>query len=343
MEKKSTFDYDFDSLKNKKAMVVGDLIIDHYRFLKEKKLSPEAPVIVFTPVSEEIRAGGAANVANNLAALGFQSELFTAMGRHPKDEKFANYMSSMPFDTFSVVKTETTVKERLATSRQPLARIDSQSIDSLDKKEEEILFNEIASRLKEFSVVVFSDYAQGVLSRELVKKIINECILQKIPTVVNSKSRDYVKYECANISIFNHNEARDITGMADFDDDSIAHFLYKSLDMHPDVKEKLRMDGFVFKTAVALTRGPDGILLCSDRKNGITIHPVVDSREDEVVDVTGAGDTLTAAVAAGIVLGLDFSQQMLMGNIAASIVIKRRGTSCVSPEEINKIKEKINA
>lgn len=336
MEKKLTSDYDFDSLKNKKAMVIGDLIIDYYRFLKEKKLSPEAPVIVFAPVKEEIRSGGAANVANNLAILGFQSELFTAMGYSPNDEKFSKYLETMPFKTFSVKKKETTVKERLATSRQPLARIDIQNTDPLDMEEEKILTNKILDRLSEFSVVVFSDYAQGVLGRKFVSEIIVECLNKKIPVVVNSKSRDYIKYTGSTISIFNHNEAKDITGMVEFEDENVAKFIYKSTSLSEELQKK-----FNSQTAVALTRGPQGILLYT--KNGLSLHHVVDSHEDDVLDVTGAGDTVTSSVAAGIVMGLNYEQQMTLGNIAASIVIKRRGTSCASPLEINEVREKINA
>lgn len=338
MEKRSTSGYDFDILKTKKALVIGDLIIDYYRYVKEKKLSPEAPVIVFTPVKEEIRAGGAANVANNLSVLGFDVSLFSAMGKRTEDEKFVRYLSALSFDIFCVAKDRTTVKERISTKRQPVTRIDDQCVTALSEREEAILKTEVFSRLSEFSVVVFSDYDQGVLTRGLVRDIMIDCLNKGIPTVVNSKARDFRKYQWAYMSIFNHNEARELTALHEFSDEEIASFIWKEYRL----PEGARKTYSKHETAVALTRGPEGILLCTSNRDGVSGHPVVDSHEDEVIDVTGAGDTVTSAVTAGIVMGLDFQQQMLLGNIAASVVIKKRGTSCASPNEINEVKEKID-
>jgi D-beta-D-heptose 7-phosphate kinase/D-beta-D-heptose 1-phosphate adenosyltransferase len=333
MEKKSTFEceYDFNLLKDKKVAVVGDLIIDYYRILKEKKLSPEGPVIVFSPVEEEIRAGGAANVANNLSELGLSVELFTALGNSEKDAKYITFMQNLHFKTFAVKKAKTTVKERLVTRRQAVARIDAQDINDLEESEAEILTNEIIGRLSEFDIVVFSDYAQGVLSDNTVVKIINACIEKKKPVIVNSKSRNYNKYSGGTLSIYNHNDAKDVTGMHEFTESDVAKFLWKSMK-----------DKKVPRQAVALTMGPEGILLYEPERGPATF-PVVNSNESEVIDVTGAGDTVTASVTAGILMDLTYSELMLLGNVAASVSIKKRGTSTVYPWEINEVRKKIGS
>jgi len=333
MEKKSTFEceYDFNLLKSKKVAVVGDLIIDYYRVLKEKKLSPEVPVIVFSPVEEEIRAGGAANVANNLAELGLSVELFTALGNNEDDAKYITFMQNLRFKTFAVKKVRTTVKERLVTRRQALVRIDTQDIEELEESESDILINEIIGRLSEFDIVVFSDYAQGVLSHRIVTRIISACIEKNKPIIVNSKSREYNKYSGGTLSIYNHNDAKDITGMHEFTEADVAKFLWKS------TKDKR-----VTKQAVALTMGPEGILLY-DPELGQSIFPVVNSNESEVIDVTGAGDTVTASVTAGMLMDLTYSELMLLGNVAASVSIKKRGTSTVYPWEINEARRKIGS
>lgn len=307
-----------EDIRGKKALVVGDLIIDYYRILREKRLSPECPVIVFEPIESDVRGGGALNVANNLKSLNMQVQFFSVGGNDIDD--FSDFLKSMSFKS-DVMKSElrkTTVKERLVTKRQAIARIDHQKIAPIEKHEADHLFFNIQKALKDHDVLVFSDYEHGVLTKELVTNLIDMAKNLGKKVIVNTKSKDYLKYKNCDVIILNHNEAKGIVHLPSASNEEIAEFILDTLNC----------------TAVVLTLGCEGILLREKGSDSYVHFPVVGPREEEVIDVTGAGDTVTATIAACVSAGMNLSKSIEIANIAADIVIKKRGTSTVSLDEL---------
>lgn len=317
-----------DGLENKKFCVIGDLIVDHYRYLRATRLSPEAPVAIFKPVSEEWLPGGAANVANNLTAMGADVTLCSVVG--PDWPGIRKHMKPQQYRENFVVDLEgrmTTIKERLVSKSQQIARIDIQNDAEVSDKAADALVSVAKAAIEAADVIVFSDYDHGVMRGEAVVAMV--VAAGDKPTVVDTKApNSIIKYRDCTIALPNHTEARVIADLADdFDEEDVAKFILRTM--------RLR--------AIGLTLGPKGILLVTNEQHGTdmvrsnvkaTLFPPLTQKADEVVDVTGAGDTVTAAVAAGLALGMPYDETMRLANAAAGVVVMKRGVATASVEEI---------
>jgi D-beta-D-heptose 7-phosphate kinase/D-beta-D-heptose 1-phosphate adenosyltransferase len=304
--------YSLGALRNKKFCVVGDMIVDHYRFLKPSKLSPEAPVVIFKPDLEEYRPGGAGNVANNLGSLGGQVRLCVAVGGDwPSIAPIGNYIAEACVDPSN----RTTVKERLVTKTQQIARIDLQARTPLAGEIQSKLVEKATEAVKWADVVVFSDYDHGTMTCDIVAPLITAA--KGKPIVVDSKAADTIsKYKHCTIALPNNVEARHITRLDDFDDMVVAKYMLKHMQLE----------------ALGLTLGKHGIMLCAS--SGTKVYQAIGDISNEVVDVTGAGDTVTALVAAGISLGMPYHHSIVLANLAASIVVQKRGVATASIGEV---------
>jgi len=326
-------------LSQKTFLVVGDMILDRYRFLAPKRLSPEAPVIVFKPNREEVRPGGAGNAANNLAAMGASmvhlcsvvGEDFRRGYKDPRDEPVGGQLSffkdahgRQACQNNLVISSsrKTTIKERLITTRQQVARIDCQEEAPISEEDAISLLDVALPLLLECDVLVLSDYAHGVMLPNVAEVLVERARLLHKPIVVDTKARDsLLKYRGASAILPNHLEARDMTGLSEFEDEDIARFILK----------KAAVD------LVGMKCGPRGILLVTRERT--EWFPAFGDPQD-VIDVTGAGDTVTAAVAAGMSVGMSCEETMELAQVAAGIVIRKQGTATASQEEIiKKIKE----
>lgn len=303
-------------LKNKNICVIGDMIVDHSRILNPKKLSPEAPVVIFEEEFEEYRAGGAGNVAVNLMALGVNTSLVSVCGN---DGILDFVRDQLPTNTVILKESGriTTVKERIITRRQQICRIDSQSNAPINKSIKDFIE---CARLKivNSDAIVFSDYAHGVCVEEAIVNLIEFATSKKIPIIVDSKAKDTLtKYRGSTVALPNMDEARLMTKLDDFEDEDVAKFLLKTM--------KLKI--------AAITLGPRGILLAQE--SGTKIYPPLHPNiNNEVIDVTGAGDTVAATVACGIALGMSYGQIMTLANVTAGIKVQKRGVAAVMPDEI---------
>lgn len=313
--------------KHIKVAVVGDIIVDHYRVLKEQRLSPEAPVLVFTQEGEEYRAGGAANVAKNLEALGCQVSLFGVTGSDVDEFKEC----LVPDSHFVRARNRvTTVKERLVTKRQQVLRVDHQQTAPIQKKDADALVRLFAREIRKSrpDVLVFSDYAHGAVTADLVNGVAEAYGLGVV--VVNSKAKDTLpKYLpigrlCGCLfPVLNMHECRDMVPF--------------SQEM-PDAEVAAEVGRTIECRTLALTMGASGIMLCHrDAHSGavIEVFPVFGSKDEDVVDVTGAGDTVTAVCAASI-NQVSFRSMMELANLAAGIVVRKRGVAVATPDELAK-------
>ncbi|MCK5368802.1 MAG: D-glycero-beta-D-manno-heptose-7-phosphate kinase, partial [Cyclobacteriaceae bacterium] len=173
-------------------------MIDSYIWGKVERISPEAPVPVISITNKEIRLGGAANVAKNVAALGATPLLCSVIGKDSDGKSFLDLQETRGMDTRGIVQSEdrmTTVKERMLSSSQQLLRIDRETTKPLHKKDKENLLKKVDLLIKEADVVIFEDYNKGVLDKKLIKSIVQLAQTNNIPTAVDPKKENFLNYE----------------------------------------------------------------------------------------------------------------------------------------------------
>lgn len=315
--------FDFDRLKDLRILVVGDMIVDHYRVLSPKRISPEAPVIIFQPCSSQWLPGGAGNVANNLISMGVGTvHLAVAVG--DDWEKVNPYvLGTAPSPSLSIVNDAgrvTTVKERLITNRQQLCRIDLQSNKHISLKAASEYIAIVQPLIKDCDVVICSDYDHGAMIPEVVSDVVLVAASLGKPVVVDSKSKNLSKYNGATIALPNNVEAEVMTGWSGRGRDEVARRLLEEMGLK----------------AIGMTLGAEGIML-RERQGSLVSDPeIIPSLDpdEQVVDVTGAGDTVTAAVSVGLALGMTYHQSLKFANIAAGVVVLKRGVATTTIDEI---------
>lgn len=311
-------------LSNKTFLVVGDLIVDHYRIMSPSRVSPEAPVLIVSPQEEYCRAGGAANVASNLLALGARNVLLcSAVGPDYFSGAFAGFEFPGTPRLVSCEGRRTTVKERVVTKRQQLLRIDRQSAGYVPSATAQALSELALAELGGSDCLVLSDYGHGVMRPDLVARLVARANEAGVPTVVDSKAMDTVeKYRRAMVALPNHHEARKFTRKDSASDEELAKYLLAEMELD----------------AVGLTVGSKGIVLAGGSLGpGETrVFPAVGDAESDVVDVTGAGDTVTAAVSAGMALGMPYDEAMRFANLAAGVAVRKKGVAAVGLDEIGR-------
>lgn len=294
-------------------LVVGDAMIDRYITGASTRISPEAPVPVVKAGFEEMRAGGAANVAANVRGLGARCSLLTVVGDDPAGEELIALMAGHGVDIEPVIETgaRTTQKTRLISGVQQIARIDHDG-DVSDASRAE-LERRFSARLDGVSAVIFSDYDKGALSD--LPALLAIARRHGVPTFVDPKIADRSRYSGAFLLKPNAREFHALFG--DCAEDHIAELARAALiDM-----------GLEY---MVVTRGAKGIMMIP-RVGEVVNHP---TEALEVFDVTGAGDTIMAALVVGITDGLSMAAAIDQANLAASIAVSRKGTYIVTRADL---------
>ena len=300
-----------DLLKKANVLVIGDIILDKYIHGSVDRVSPEAPVPVLRPESEESRLGGAANVASNISSLGSKVSLQGVIGKDEaakelkalvKARKVKGFFSSSSLPTIS--------KLRLLASRQQLLRIDAEEKFSIeDWSKTKALFSKIISSTKA-TVIVVSDYDKGTLRD--IPFIIKQAAKKNIYTLIDPKGNDFSKYEGANIITPNYLEFSNAVGGVSSESD----LTLKAKNLIEDLKLE----------ALLITRGAEGMTLIEKQK-GKMIRSDFSTQAQEVFDVSGAGDTVIASLAASIASGFNLNESVRISNVAAGIVVGKSGTA----------------
>lgn len=295
------------------VLVVGDVMLDRYWFGSVHRISPEAPVPVVLVDKQEERPGGAANVARNVTALGGRATLLSVVG---DDEAGHALESLMTHETVSTsllrdASISTTVKLRVIGVRQQLLRIDFEKAPShevlADKSEE------FARILPTVDAVLFSDYGKGGLAH--VAQMITSARAAGKPVLIDPKGSDWSKYSGATVITPNRAEFRDVAGRWQND----AELAEKARG----VVTELKLD------ALIVTRSEEGMSLYTAHAS--THEP---TRAREVFDVTGAGDTVIAALALMTASGRPLQDGMRVANAAAGVVVAKLGTATASRAEL---------
>ncbi|MCX6538070.1 MAG: D-glycero-beta-D-manno-heptose-7-phosphate kinase [Acidobacteria bacterium] len=302
------------------VLIVGDVMLDHFVVGRVSRISPEAPVPVVEYDHDEYGIGGAGNVANNVRALAGAVELVGLIGEDRdadvlRDELLARHIGC---DGLVGDKTRrTTTKQRIVTTRnQHVARVDYENDAEAGPAIEQALMARVDQHLEHARVVVVSDYLKGVVTRGLMSRLVELARMRNVPVLVDPKIPHIDYYAGATLVTPNHNEAEVATHMRIRSD------------------EDARRAGYVFMErahclSVLITRGEQGMSLVDP--SGDLHFPAV---AREVADVTGAGDTVIAALALSLAAGATRGEAAQLANHAAAIVVGHFGAATVTPAEL---------
>jgi D-beta-D-heptose 7-phosphate kinase/D-beta-D-heptose 1-phosphate adenosyltransferase len=301
-----------------KVLVVGDLMLDRYILGDVDRISPEAPVPVLRHAQRYERAGGAANVAMNLAGLGCQALLAGFWGEDTEKAELAAFLEAAKIDTAGVVTTPlpTISKTRIIGRRQQLLRLDIESHEKPGAEDHQRLRERVEALVTKVHAVVLSDYAKGALTPELCEAVIRAARAAGIPILADPKTPDFAKYSGATMVCPNLSELAAATGVSTHD---MAALLAAG--------EAQRREHEL--TYLCVTMSEKGIRVLSDR--GEFYSP---ARAREVFDVSGAGDTVIATLAASLAGGLQVETAVELANLAAGIVVGKVGTVPIAQHEL---------
>ena len=307
-----------ERLQATRVLVVGDAMLDRYWFGAVDRISPEAPVPVVRVNREEERLGGAANVALNVKTLGAQATLLTVVGEDEPARKLRALLEREGVATLLGQDPQlyTIVKLRVIGRSQQLIRIDFEN-----QPDHEVLagmLSDYERALPEHDAVLFSDYGKGGLTH--IPRMIELARGLGKPVLIDPKGSDYSRYAGATVITPNRAELAQVVGewTSEAALQERAHAL----------RETLHLDGLL------LTRSEDGMSLFDTAPDGTPGHSRVAAQAREVFDVTGAGDTVIATLAAMLGCGLTLRDALPLANRAGGIVVGKFGTASVSYEEL---------
>ena len=298
-----------------RVLVVGDVMLDQYWYGNSGRISPEAPVPIVHIRDDEMRAGGASNVALNITALGAQVALLGMTGADVNADNLESLLVSHKVDChFLRHEThDTALKLRIIAQHQQMIRLDFE--DDFSEVDKASLIQQFSHLLNDFDIVIFSDYNKGTLSD--VNTLIQLAKQKGIPSIVDPKGNDFSKYHGATLITPNWSEFENIVGECKND----KAFIQKG----EALRKKLDLD------ALLVTKGEHGMSLI--RENTALFHLPTHARE--VFDVTGAGDTVIGTLAAALAADAEVEDAVALANLAAGIVVRKLGTASTSMAEIH--------
>ena len=303
-----------------KVLVVGDVMLDRYWWGSVERISPEAPVPVVKLQKTSLVVGGAANVAANIAGLGAKPFLIGAVGDDKEANLFKPLLETLKINPEHLVKIKsrlTTIKTRVVAHNQHVVRIDQEQSEDLNAAEEEKIWQKIETVFDKVDIIIISDYAKGVLTDNLISRLITKANDFKKFILVDPKGKDYQKYTGADLLTPNRFEAVQACNLLP-DGQAVVEKAGKLL------LEKLDLQ------AVLITQGEDGMTLF--RQNEISFH--LNALARKVYDVTGAGDTVIAALAVSLGSGADLTHAAEIANLSAGIVVEEIGTTAITKKKL---------
>jgi D-beta-D-heptose 7-phosphate kinase/D-beta-D-heptose 1-phosphate adenosyltransferase len=309
-----------DRARGRAVLIVGDLMLDHFVIGRVERISPEAPVPVVQFDHEEVRLGGAANVAHNVATLGGRVEIAGVVGADQPAAQLMAELTRIGIDASSVVTDpgrRTTRKLRVVTTRnQQVARIDYESDGELTGALEESLVARVRDAIARANVVLISDYLKGAITRLVARAAIDGARARNVASLVDPKVPHIDYYAGASLITPNHHEAEAVTLMRIRSADEARAAAQR-------FRERAKCDN------VLVTRGEQGMwLLGSDGEANLP------AEAREVSDVTGAGDTVIAAMALGLAAGGSLVDAARLANTAAGLAVSRFGPAAITSEEL---------
>ena len=299
-----------------RVLVVGDVMLDRYWHGATSRISPEAPVPVVHVSQSEERAGGAANVALNIAALGAQTRLLGVTGNDETADSLCALLAAAGIECRfqKIADTPTVTKLRVISRHQQLIRLDFE--DGFAAIDTGALMRDYLHGLESCDVVVLSDYGKGTLVE--IRQLIDTARAAGKPVLIDPKAQDFTRYQGASVITPNLAEFELVAGTCDNEQ--------ALLEKSTGLLERHNLD------ALLVTRGEHGMTLL--RRGEPELHLPAQARE--VFDVTGAGDTVISVLAATLAAGEDLPSATALANLAAGIVVGKLGTASVSVPELRR-------
>ena len=301
------------------VVVLGDVMLDEFVWGDVTRISPEAPVPVVDVRRESVHLGGAANVLANLVALGAKGTVVGVVGNDPSGERLKHGLSELgALDQCLIVdeSRQSTTKTRIIAHSQLVVRADRESRVPVNGKVEAQILSCLKEALKRADAFVVSDYDKGVVTPGILREIL-PLAYERVPVLIDPKLRNFNSYRPATLVTPNHFEALRMSGLEDHSNDG-------SHQAARVIREKLGCD------AVLITRGDRGMMLLKGDEEPV----YVETAAREVYDVTGAGDTVVAALAAALASGASLLEAASLANHAAGIVVGKVGTATATAEEL---------
>jgi D-beta-D-heptose 7-phosphate kinase/D-beta-D-heptose 1-phosphate adenosyltransferase len=313
---------DYDRLvrafREMRVTVIGDLMLDRYLAGRVQRISPEAPVPIVEVERTFERPGGAGNVAANTRRLGAQTTLIGLVGADPDGDSLKEVLANAEIAVDSLVTVPhrpTTVKTRVIAHGQQIVRVDRELTGAINGALADVL-TQACARAKA-DVVIFSDYAKGVLTPAVCADIVRQCRRTGVPVVVDPKGRDYCRYSGATAITPNEQEAAQAIGGdhgSPLDLDQVSRFFLGELGLR----------------AALITQGERGMSLLLSGQSWLRLPATA----RDVADVTGAGDTVVSVFSLGVAAGATFADAAQVANVAAGIVVGKAGAVALSPDEL---------
>ncbi len=315
------------NFKDKKILVMGDVILDRYIFGDVERISPEAPVPVVKVKEEIFKIGGAGNVAANIKTLGGIPIFLSIIGNDKAGIKLKELFHENDIDTSGLlieVSKKTIEKIRIIAKNQQICRVDREKEFEITMELMEKLFTFINKHIEEFELVIISDYGKGLFNEIILKKLLSYFKKKGKDVVIDPFPQNFKFYSPINTITPNKKESEEMTHVritSNEDLNECANKIFEILDVEN----------------VLITLGERGMKLF--RPSGLNIE--IPTVAKEVFDVTGAGDTVIAAYSLSLVAGANPEEAAIISNFAAGIVVGKVGTSTLFPSElINEIRSR---
>ncbi len=308
------------AMREKRVLVVGDVMLDEFIWGKVARISPEAPVPVVEVTDQSFHLGGAGNVARNVRALGGQATLAGVVGRDAAGERLEEAAAAAGIDSLLAVSDTgrpTTVKTRIVAHNQQVVRADRESATEIPDSVEDTLLEGAKRVLSSCQALVVSDYQKGVVTARLLKRLLPLARRRRLPVLVDPKVQHFALYKRVALVTPNQHEAQQATGIAIKSTDDllqVGRTLLKRLECR----------------AVLITRGEQGMSLFERGRSPVHIPTAA----REVFDVTGAGDSVIATLALALCAGAKLPEAAVLANYAAGVVVGKLGTASASPAEV---------
>ncbi|MFA6924021.1 MAG: bifunctional ADP-heptose synthase [Bacteroidales bacterium] len=312
----------FNNFNSLNVLIIGDVMLDSYIWGDADRISPEAPVPVVMVEKRQERLGGAANVALNVKSLGANPIICSVIGNDNKGESLLNLFKESNISTKGIIKSDkriTTTKFRVIANNHQLIRVDEETDEEISSDEENTLFEKITSIIKEnkIDVMIFQDYDKGVITKKLIEEVVELAVKSNIPTVVDPKKRNFNNYK--NVILFKPNLKELREGLKLDIAQNNVDAIYKAIDiLENNLKNEITL----------LTLSAQGVLISNKGKKQI-----IPAHIRDIIDVSGAGDTVVCVAALCIALKTNLSLLASLANLAGGIVCEHSGIVPVDKEK----------
>ncbi len=311
------------NFKNKRVLIFGDIMLDEYLIGNVKRISPEAPVPVVEIEEQQVRFGGAANVALNIHTLGCNPVLVGVLGSDRDGDRFRDLMREHGLSECGLVEVEnrpTTVKTRVIGDMQHITRIDRESKSYLSGDDEQALIRVAKEQIPESDGIILQDYNKGVLTELVIESVIKEANRFGKLVAVDPKFVNFLKFE--GVSLFKPNIKET--------EEALALQISNEEDLITAGRKLLAQ---LSAMNVLITRGPKGMTLFEG--SGDVTH--VQTMARKIADVSGAGDTVISTLTAALLAGANYREAATMANYAAGIVCEEVGIVPVGLDKLFRV------